>query len=497
MKRRLILAGALTGCLLASPAPAEPFVELDGSTFTVNEAVNDQILAQIRADMGKLENKSELAFKLEDISNEDLAKICALYPRMIGLDVISDKVTDLSPLAKVTDLMELHLEVKAADFSPLKGLTGLTGIHADSAQLGPDLSWMSGMTGLEKVVIRSDAALSLKGLPSLPQLEEIVLSAEIDDLTPLVEAMPALRSIDLKGAVIADLSPLSKLDSLEEVNLYGATVKDFSALAACPKLEKLTYYATKDADYSTLGKLTQVTELDGGLTMLDDIGWLSGLPNLRVFDVFSEYVTDYTPLAKSNIEQFQIWSMRVPVGDVAAVGQAVSLRKLTLWDVEGAVNSKSLAGLVNLEEVVVRGYNTKKGGEPFDLNAAAGWSKVRKASFENARFINSDGLAGMSAVEELRLYKANLKAEKPLDLAFLSKLNSLRNLTIDECKISNPEALAGCTGLTHVRITKTEGMPSLAPLHKLPNLKRVTVSKGGYPETELKGFDPKVKVVQN
>ncbi len=498
MKRHSISAGVLTACLLVCPALAEPSLEMDegDNTFTISEAVTDDILAQIRDGMNKVENKAELVFELEDINNEDLSKICGLYPQMIGLDVSGENVTDLAPLAKLTHLRQLHVEAKAADFSPLKGLTELTSIHADSPEMGPDLSWMSGMTKLEEVTIQSEAALSLKGLPSLPGLEEITLSAQINDLGPLVQAMPALRSVDLKGAVLADLAPLAKLEALEELNLYGATVKDFSPLAACPALEKLTYYATEGADYSTLGKLTQVTELNGGLTKLDNIGWLAGLPNLRVFDVFAEYVTDYSPLSKTNVEEFQVWSMRVPVGDVAAVGRTVSLKKLAFWDVEGAVNSKALAGLVNLEKVEIRGYNTK-GGEPFDMSAAAAWNKVVKAAFENAEFINSDALAGMTALTDLRLFKANLTADKPLSLAFLGKLPGLTNLTIEQCKVGNPEALAACTGLTHVRIIKTEGIPSLAPLQKLPGLERVTVTKGAYPEEELKAFDPKVKIVQN
>ncbi len=69
------------------------------------------------------------------------------------------------------------------------------------------------------------------------------------------------------------------------------------------------YYAVKDADFNTLGKLTQVKELKGGLTRLDNISWVAGLPNLKKFDVFAEYVTDYSPLAKSKVENFQIWSM--------------------------------------------------------------------------------------------------------------------------------------------------------------------------------------------
>ena len=497
MKWKLVISAALVGCLLAVPALAAPSVKLSGSTFTIKEALNDEIVAQIKADEGKVRNKAELGFTADEISNEDLARLCSLYPAMNALTVKSRKVDNLAPLAGLTGLKRLTLTVQATDLSPLKGLTGLTNMEVDSP-MTPDLAWMSNLKALTRVSLRGKGPLSLVGLPSLPKLGSIaVRNVTIADLTPLVEALPGLTNVDLMSSTIADLSPLCKLAKLNYLNLYGCTVKDFSPLAGCATLKKIIYYATKDADYSTLGKLTQVTDMDGGLTKMDNIGWVANLPNLRTFDVFAEYVTDYSPLSKTRVEQFQVWNMRVPVGDMAAIGQTVSLKKLTLWDVEGASNSKSLAGLVNLEEVVIRGYNAKKGGEPFDMNAAAKWSKVSKATFENASFINSDGLSGMTAVRDLRIQKANLKADTPLSLAFLGKLSALKSLTIDESKVSNPEALAQCTGLTHVRIVKTEGMTSLAPLQKLPNLKQVTVSKGKFPEAELTGFAQGVKVVQN
>ena len=496
MNWKIISTLAAAGCLFASAAMADPSVKLSGNTFTIEESLTDDIAAEIKKQESNVKDMGKLAFTLEKIKNEDLAKICSLYPDMNALKVKSKEVTDLAPVAKLGKLNTLELDVNTSDFSPLAGLSGLTKINVSSPNMGADLTWMNGLTALKKISVASESGLSLKGLPSLPQLDDIKIKAPVSDLTPLVEAMPGLKKIDLTAATLGDLTPLTKLENLKELNFYGATVKDFSPLAACPKLESLNYYATKDADYSTLGKLVQIVELNGGLTKLDDISWVANLPNLRKFDVFAEYVTDYSPLTQTKIEEFQIWNMRVPVGDLGEVGKVTSLKDLTLWDVQEASNSKALAGLTNLEKIAIQGYNNKKGTEPFDLSAAAGWGKVKEARLDSATFINSSGMEAMGALAKLRISKANINSDQALDLAFLGKLANLSSLDITESKVANFDSIANCNNLSFVSITKTEGITSLAPLKNLPALKQLIVSKDSFPAAELEGFGPDVKITQ-
>ncbi|MBQ4133114.1 MAG: hypothetical protein IJD04_05200 [Desulfovibrionaceae bacterium] len=499
MKWKAVLSGAIAGGLVfSSAALADPSVELYDSTFTIEEGVNDAIISQIKEEQSNVENMEELGFVLEEINNDDLAKICSLYPNMVELEVSAEAVTDISPVAKLTKLKKIDMEVEAADFSPLKGLVELTDLDVSSNVMGPDLSWMSGMNKLESITVYSEKPLSLTGIPALPGLDEInITGAVINDLTPLVDALPGLTKLNLTGTTISDLTPLAKLAKLTELNLYGATVKDFSPLAACPALTLLTYYGTNESDYSTLGKLTQLVTLEGGLTKLEKIDWVASLPNLRKIDFFAEYITDYSPLTQSKIEELQIWSMRVPVGDLAEVGKIASLKKLTLWDVQEAANSKALAGLSNLEEVEVRGFNNEEGTEPFDLSAASGWAMVKEAELAESTFINSDAMGAMTAMTELTISEANTASEQPFSLAFLAKLPDIRSLSISESKVSNFEAVSACTGLAYVRIEETEGITSLAPLHKLPELKRVTVDEGAFSESDLSGFSSEVDVVVN
>lgn len=496
MKWNVFAVAPLALCLMAGYAQAAPSVRLSGSMFQVKEALNDDIAAQIKADMGKVRDMKKLGFELSKVANEDVAKICALYPDMTELRITDSQksVTDVSPLAGLKNLQKLKLQVAAPDLSPISGMTELTSLEVRDDAVD-NVQWMGKMTKLTNIDVSGERIASYKGLPSLPGLKRASFSnARPDDLTPLVEAIPNLTDLKLHYNTIQDLAPLTKLASLKDLSLYGASVRDFSPLAGCPALKKLTYYAVKDADFSTLGALKQVTELDGGLTKLDNISWVADLPNLKNFDVFAEDVTDYSPLTKINLERFQIWSMRKPV-DLTEVGKLSSLKWLKLWSIKDGSNSKALSGLSGVTEMTVEEYNAKA-GEPFDFSCASGWTSVAKARFSNLRGINTDGLAGMAKATNLDISKVNLTSDAPFSLAFLKSLGGLKSLYINDSIVSGFDAVSACSALTHVTLTKVKGVESLAALKALPNLKQVTVTKGAFPDAEIQGFDAKVKIVQ-
>lgn len=493
MKIKTVLLSLLTVAMLAAgPAYAAPSVKVSDKDVTITESMTDEGFAQVKSAAQTAEKV--VAKKIVDA---DLEKIAATFPNIKTLEVEGTKeLSTLAPLAKLTNLKKLKLRAEGvSDFTPLAALTGLESIDVGSSNMAPDLKWMSNMTKLKNVYIMGGSSLtSFEGLPAIPSLKKInFVGAAPADLSPLL-VLTGLTSVELTGCQIADLTPLTKLANLDDLSLYGSTVKDFSPLADCAKLKKLMYYAVKDADFSTLGKLTQLTELTGGLTQLADISWIENLPNLKMFKMFAEYITDYTPLTKTNLEMVQIWNMKEPVGDLAVVGQTKSLKELKLWSVDGATNSKALSGLANLEKfAIVTDYN-KKSGEPFDFAAASGWAKVKDIDVTGAALVNTDGIASAAAVESLKFSK--ITGDQPVSMKFLAKMSKLGYISLNECKVADFDAIAGCQALKTVSLTKVDGITSLDALKKLPNLKNLTVSKGVFSDADLSGFDEKVKITQ-
>lgn len=419
--RFVSLALPLSLSLIAGGAMAAPSVKV-GTLTVIKEGIDAAV-------EGQLKGASNLAkFQLEKGTDADLAKLCALFPNMKELQIKSGaKISNLAPLGALKSLTRLEVrDSTAKDMTPISGLTGLTSVHMDSAMA--DLAWMEKLTNLTYVSVSSKNLTSLKGLPKLPRLSKL----EIDhgaptDLTPIAESTPNIKTLRLGYVTVPDMTPLTKLSDLTELDLYGATVKDFSPLAGCAKLKTLTYYATKGADYSTLGKLTQVESLMGGLSQLKDISWVANLPKLKKLRLFAEEITDYTPLAKTNLEYLKIWSMKVPA-DLAPVGKIKTLKELVIWSLDNASGSKALAGLEALETVTINDYNKKKGGENFDLAAAAGWKNLKTFSTQGTFFDNFGELAKCPKLERVTL----LSKTQGANLAALKKMTSLKYVRVDK-----------------------------------------------------------------
>ena len=419
---------------------AEPSIKV-GKTTVIKESLDANAEAAIKAAGNTISR-----VVLEDCSDQDLAKLCELYPTLADLKIDRGKrITNIAPLAKLENLTELDMrDCKVADLTPLAKLTKLKRVEIDAKMA--NLDWMSNLTNLTYVSLRSDVLTSLNGLPNLPKLTMLSIShAKPDDLSPIVRACPALKTLRLHYTKMPnDLSELTKLANLKELDFYGATVPDFSALAKCPMLKKIMYYATKGADYSTLGKLTQVEDLHGGLTQLKDISWIANLPNLKRFTMFAEFVKDYSPLATTKLDYLKIWSMKEPV-DLVHVGKISTLKELEITGLENAKGSKEIGNLTNLTKLTISDYNKKKGGEDYDF-----------ALFKN--------------------------------------LNNLTNLTIRDTSVKNFAELAHCSKLKYITLNKVNGIEKISVLKDLPNLKTLIVYKDAFPAEELAVFGDKVKI---
>lgn len=498
MKKTLFsLTPIALSLVLATTAWAAPSVRLSGNTVSIQEAVTNEMLPQIKESVAKVRNPAELSFYLAKLTQEEFNRIISLYPAMSSLRVeYGQRITDLSGLAKLKKLNSISLsEVSAGDFTPLAGLTSLQSVRITANGM-TNLGWMKDLKQLRTIEISSSGLTDLNGIPSLPLMNRVTINkAAPNDLTPLVEALPNLTDLTMHYIRANDLSPLAKLTKMKSLSLYGAEVADFSPLAQCPALVKLDYYASKTPDFSALGKLTQVKEFHGGLTKLDSISWLENLPNLESLTLFAEPISDYTPLTKSKLQKLKIWSMRKPVGDLTPVSQIPTLKELVFWTVEGASNSKQLAALTNLDKVEVRTYN-KKGGEPFDLSAANGWDKAREVTIHECIVANADGLAGLKSAARVRLTRVTGPSDSPVSVAAIAKNPVVRYVDLYESNVTDVDKLAESGTIENINLAKVRGVKSIAALQKMPALRSLTVTKGAFPEEELAGFAKSVRISQ-
>ncbi len=497
MSTKRILTALSLVVLLSTSAVAAPSFNVSKSTTQFTETLTpENIAAAKKQQMEKKAVVSESKFKLSKVTNADLAAFVKAFPEATNIEILSNELTSYAPLAELKNLQKIRARApKITDMTPLANLTQLTTIDMDYNAAGQDLSWMNKLVNLQNIILLAKGLSSVEGIPTLPKVYRISLEGiAAPKLDALVPALPNLVTAELRYGTFTDISALTKLPKLANVSFYAASIKDFSPLAAAPNLKSLNYYASKGADYSTLGTLKQVQTLSGGLTELDSLAWIQDMPNLKKFDVFSEKVTDYTPLKNApNINNFSIWKMDVPVGDLAFLKPLKKLNYLKLDSNEGVKGYEVLGEFTKMQYLHLVD-NDKKENTTIDFAFLQKMPDLKglRLSASTAENVNVQGLKNL---ERIRFDKMNLgDAKKAIDLSMFKDLPKLTSLDLRDCKLTNFQNMDNMPKLRSLDLIKSTGITDLSVLSKFPALKTVTVSKDAFTDAQLATVPKTIKV---
>jgi len=149
-------------------------------------------------------------------------------------------ISDISPLAGLTELRELDLSVNAGlkNISPLQNLTKLDKLKFDQAGV-EDISALGGLVNLEELSAFSNSISDISALSSLTNLTELTLEAnQISDISAL-SSLKKLSTLDLDKNSISDIFALSKLTSLQNIYLNNNRIKNISALSTRNRIQYL------------------------------------------------------------------------------------------------------------------------------------------------------------------------------------------------------------------------------------------------------------------
>ncbi len=346
------------------------------------------------------------------------------------LDLSGKNITDISILAKCTNLQKLDLrDNKISDITPLMDLS--------------ELSWLC--------IWNNDVEdiLPLMGLAKLEYLDAD--GNEIEDITA-VSALTSLRELWLSYNDIDSFEPLEKLTQLERLGLKGTGLED-SDLASLKKLKNLTELALEDNAALSGGEVDKLksalsgcnithselkyfanlggTQFDSDDTAVSATG--SSVTNLTGLDHFSKLttlqltntsVTNLSPIAElENLQILEVWS-----SDASKHGALSDLTPL-----------KNLTSLTQLNLM----FNSIT-----DISALSGLTNLRELHLDGNSLSGISALSGMSSLESLSLQGCGIS-----DISALSGLTNLRELYLEDNSISNVEALKGLTKLSALYIS--------------------------------------------
>ena len=129
-----------------------------------------------------------------------------------------NRITDLRPLANLTNLTQLHISHREVG-----GLPSVTNL---------DISPLSGLINLEGLSLGNSGISDISPLAGLKELQRLGLEVNtIEDLSPLA-GLKKLWHLNLSDNNIKDFSPIAGLTNLRELWIVNNAATDFSPLAA-------------------------------------------------------------------------------------------------------------------------------------------------------------------------------------------------------------------------------------------------------------------------
>ena len=175
------------------------------------------------------EKELALVFSQGDVSLSDLKH----FPKLEILDLVGGgRALDLSPLAKLNALGELHIVgAQASDLAQLADLPALKWLSLTNTNIS-DPTWLSKLPDLELLHLSGVNTFDLNILKSLSKLESLrITNSGLSDLTALA-GMRSLKWLSVENTPVSDLSPLGKLFALKWLNVSGTKVTDLSPVTS-------------------------------------------------------------------------------------------------------------------------------------------------------------------------------------------------------------------------------------------------------------------------
>lgn len=276
---------------------------------------------------------------------------------------------------------------------------------------------------------------------NLKRLQYLSCDITMEMLTKYMD-VSQLVYLELKGAPgMWDLSAVSAYTSLECLVLDADTLTDITGLSQVPQLTAL-YIKSGDKidDFSELYNMPQLEQLSIRSAGLNDIGFVSGMDNLRYLELEKTKVVDISALADCADTLTGLYlTDDYKIEDISPVMACTGLEELQLWVHSSRGEMPDFSAMENLWFLSISGYD----------------------SFDN--------LASLSGITELTLNRA-FPEKNRLPLAELPNLRTLNMLDTSFSSNTVEELVGGLDQLEVLNLKNSFLWSDISPVFGLPNL---------------------------
>lgn len=311
------LAEGLPGCAIHSETAQAEDQKLTLGGVTFYESVTELYLSSLQ---------------LSDISALSNCR------KLVRLDLSGNRITDLSPLMDLPELEWLNVaDNQIVDLRPLMAMRTLQTVDASGNAVSSTAA-LAALTGLKELRLDGNPLSDLSGLSSLNALETLGLSGTglTDELLPSIEALPALKLLDLRensaltGEAVEALKRSLKGCLVEHSRLVYTV--EINGQRYRQDLTSLDLSGRGEAfDLSSLALIPDLETLDISGNQLENIYGLLPMKKLRELDLSDNQISDTTPLA----ELFGLEKLDLSNNRISSVTALMGLTHLKELDLRG------------------------------------------------------------------------------------------------------------------------------------------------------------------
>jgi len=410
-------------------------------------------------------------------------------PNLETLSLWGNKVFDLTPLASMPQLRELH-----GQRSMMTNLAAIDGLElrylALHGALSPeDINIIASLVSLDGLNLGWDNNLGdtefnqlIQALANLTNLH--FAGTQLSDISQLGTYLPNLRQLEIQNTQVSDLLVLTSMTELEWVNIDQAPIADQTQIdiliangvnvSGTPVQGVLVSSLTfADAelqacvnDHSYDGQYTDhFSHLDcsyRSISDISDIHQLGYIDNLQLNGI--QDVTDFSAISLiTSLKYLDIQSSSFDNDDLIALSSLNELHTISLGS-SSVTDISPAANIVNLRSLYVFGDNI------FDVSAL---TNISALGIYRTQVTDLSTLSGLS-LTQLTVY-GGLSTE---DITLISSLTDLQRLTVADANLGNGDfnqLIGGLSNLEYIGFTQSQLSDlSMLPLY-LPNLRQLDI----------------------
>lgn len=394
------------------------------------------------------------------------------------LDVGNNPISDISPIAKLTDVEELRL-----DFM-------LTNV---------DLALLAPLVKLKSLNVSQIASFDRLPVENFPDMERF--TASFNGLTTArasrICKMKKLKYISLYANKIEDIRFLADCPDLEELDLTDNLISEASQFGVLKSLKKLTLWGNRLVNLKGISDASNLEYLVLAYNQLENIEGLRGLGKLNALELSNNRIRNLEPVGDlPNLESFSAGYN--PFVNLAPLGRLKKLKHLG-FVANNDVDLQTMPEIPSAKRLVLR-YSNLKRIDPLVRLPNLEWLALEDNPVEDLSplchltkiewlFISGATAQDMSPIAHLQELRYFVNEFAPdLDLTPLKNLKKIEYLLLYGARITDVSPIGSLTSLVGLDLGENQVQAGVRDLANLSTTSVFLYGNNNIPCSDLNYF---------